>query len=79
MIFMEKSAVSVRTRGGEAASGHWIIYKKKAWKGRSSSGKADRELPAGERRLWNLSEYIPELRTERTVGCDGTATVILPE
>lgn len=37
----------------------------KALKGKSSIGKADRELPAGERHLWNLCEYIPELCTER--------------
>lgn len=32
--------------------------------GKSSIGKADRELPDGERRLWNLCEYLPELCTE---------------
>lgn len=47
--------------------------------GRSSIRKADREQPAGERRLGNLCEYIPELRTEKTVGCDGVAHVKVPE
>lgn len=79
MIHMGKFAVGPGFAWKAGASDRRIIYKKKAWKGRSSSEKADRELPAGERRLRNLSEYIPELRTETTVGCDGTATVILPE
>ena len=57
---------------------------RKVTKGKSTFGKADRELPAGERRLWNDKEYIPELRTEirypdrrfyQKVGCDGVAPV----
>lgn len=37
----------------------------KAWKGKSNTEQANRELPAGERRMWKLYEYIPELRTEQ--------------
>jgi hypothetical protein len=32
--------------------------------GKSNIGKTDRELPAGERRVGNLCEYLPELCTE---------------
>ena len=42
----------------------------KALKGKSSIVKADREQPAGERRLWNLCEYIPELCTERFISVE---------
>ena len=49
--------------------------------GKSNIGKTDRELPAGERRVGNLCEYLPELCTEhlrdivRSVGCSGVASV----
>lgn len=33
--------------------------------GKSNLRKTDREQPEGERRMWNLDEYIPELRTEQ--------------
>ena len=52
--------------------------------GKSNIGKTDRELPAGERRVGNLCEYLPELCTKlpdliflRTVGCSGLASVNL--
>lgn len=32
--------------------------------GKSNRRKADREQPGGERRMRNLCEYLPELRTE---------------
>lgn len=38
--------------------------KETAMKRRSSLKEAHRELPEGERRVWNLGEYILELRTE---------------
>ena len=41
--------------------------------------ETDREQPAGESRMGNLCEYIPELRTETSVGCDGVAPVNVPE
>lgn len=39
--------------------------------GRSNLRKTDREQPAGERRLRNLGEYLPELRTEN----DGSSRI----
>lgn len=39
------------------------IYEK-AQMGKSNRRKADREQPGGERRMRNLCEYLPELRTE---------------
>ena len=39
--------------------------KETAMKGKSSLKGTHRELPEGERRVGNLSEYIPELRTEQ--------------
>lgn len=48
-------------------------------KGKSNIQKADREWPNGERRVWNVCEYLPEFRTELKVGCDGMAPVIVLE
>ena len=36
----------------------------KGIEGTSNLMKADREQPAGERHVWNLCEYLPELCTE---------------
>lgn len=47
--------------------------------GKSSRLEADREQPVGERRMWKICEAVPELRTETTVGCDGSAPVIVLE
>ena len=35
--------------------------------GKSNIGKTDRELPAGERRVGNLCEYLPEFRTQQMI------------
>ena len=65
-------------------SGPDDYMKVKAQMGNSSTWKADREQPAGERRLKEPCEYLPELCTQlpdliflRTVGCSGLASVNL--